>query len=203
MEAIKPVYEDLTKMDLLERCLGAQTQNANESFNSTVWRMAPKAKFSGNVVVETASSIAVGLFNEGHNTLLAIMEELSIVNGEHSTQMCHMMDAKRMASADKKCAAATKEARIEMRRARLVAQDAAIHEKGTLYGPGIDLIVMWLRMCRITVNKLCQNLNRVFLETPFFTLRTRSRPQKLSYRLLIDSARWWQVWLWRKLGYLA
>ena len=33
---ILPIYEDLSRDDLLERCLGGHTQNANESFNSTV-----------------------------------------------------------------------------------------------------------------------------------------------------------------------
>lgn len=32
-----PIYEDLSKDDLLERCLGGHTQNTNESFNATVW----------------------------------------------------------------------------------------------------------------------------------------------------------------------
>ncbi|KAG5312845.1 COX1 oxidase, partial [Acromyrmex insinuator] len=37
----KPVYEQLTTDDLLTRCIGGFTQNCNESFNSTVWAMAP------------------------------------------------------------------------------------------------------------------------------------------------------------------
>lgn len=36
-EILKPIYEDLTHDDLLERCLGGLTQNNNESFNSCVW----------------------------------------------------------------------------------------------------------------------------------------------------------------------
>lgn len=42
-----PIYEDRSRQDLLERCLGEHTQNANESFNSTVWRLAPKHLNSG------------------------------------------------------------------------------------------------------------------------------------------------------------
>jgi hypothetical protein len=30
---VLPIYEELSRKDLLERCLGAYTQNANESFN--------------------------------------------------------------------------------------------------------------------------------------------------------------------------
>ena len=76
MQAIKPVYEDLSKLELLERCVGAHTQNSNESFNSTVWRLAPKSKFSSNTIVETASHIAVCMFNEGHNSLTSILKKM-------------------------------------------------------------------------------------------------------------------------------
>lgn len=33
---IFPIFEDLSRKELLERCLGGHTQNANESFNATV-----------------------------------------------------------------------------------------------------------------------------------------------------------------------
>ena len=35
--AIKPVYVDLTKPEILQKCLHGRTQNPNESFNSTIW----------------------------------------------------------------------------------------------------------------------------------------------------------------------
>ncbi|KAG8236893.1 hypothetical protein J437_LFUL016011 [Ladona fulva] len=41
-EAILPINEDLSRGSLLERCLGGYAQNANESFHSTVWHLAPK-----------------------------------------------------------------------------------------------------------------------------------------------------------------
>ncbi|XP_039304169.1 uncharacterized protein LOC120357546 [Solenopsis invicta] len=44
---IKPIYEDLSSEDLLERCLGANTQNNNESFNACVWNLVPKHVFTG------------------------------------------------------------------------------------------------------------------------------------------------------------
>lgn len=47
-DAIKPIYNDLSSRELLERCLGGNTQNNNESFNSTVWRLAPKHLHCGS-----------------------------------------------------------------------------------------------------------------------------------------------------------
>ena len=46
-EHLFPIYEDWSNYDLLERCLGGHAQNANESFNATVWRLSPKMLHSG------------------------------------------------------------------------------------------------------------------------------------------------------------
>ncbi|CAH2102990.1 unnamed protein product [Euphydryas editha] len=44
---VKPIFEDLFRDILFERCLGHHTQNANENFNSTIWRLCPKHLNSG------------------------------------------------------------------------------------------------------------------------------------------------------------
>nr|XP_036677854.1 uncharacterized protein LOC108005992 isoform X2 [Drosophila suzukii] len=56
-DAIKPIYEALSNPDL-ERCVGANTQNSNESFNAIVWRMAPKHLHCGSHVIEICTYIA-------------------------------------------------------------------------------------------------------------------------------------------------
>ncbi|KYN31554.1 hypothetical protein ALC56_14435 [Trachymyrmex septentrionalis] len=58
------IYEDLSKKDLLQRCLGGYMQNANESFNSTVWRLAPKHLHCGLKIIEIAAYLAAGMFNK-------------------------------------------------------------------------------------------------------------------------------------------
>lgn len=47
MDAAKKVFEDLSNLELLERCVGGYTQNCNESFNKSVWKLVPKSSFSG------------------------------------------------------------------------------------------------------------------------------------------------------------
>ena len=42
LAAIKPIYEDLSKDALLERCVGGFTQNNNESLNQLVSKISPK-----------------------------------------------------------------------------------------------------------------------------------------------------------------
>jgi len=78
------IYEALSRDDLLQRCLGGHTQNANESFNATVWRLAPKHLNSGLKIVEILAYIAAGVFNEGYSSILKIMNALDIIVGTYS-----------------------------------------------------------------------------------------------------------------------
>ncbi|KOC58607.1 hypothetical protein WH47_05564, partial [Habropoda laboriosa] len=45
-KAILPIYGDLSNEDLLTRCIGGYTQNANESYNNLIWKIAPKTMAS-------------------------------------------------------------------------------------------------------------------------------------------------------------
>ena len=64
-EAIKPVHDDLSRNELLNRCLGGFTQNSNETFNAAVWNLAPKVYSSVKKVLNIAMDIAVCNFNDG------------------------------------------------------------------------------------------------------------------------------------------
>lgn len=73
LKVIKPIFEDLSSDNLLERCLGAHTQNSNESLNSCIWFFAPKHLHSGKTVVEIATHLAIIIFNEGYAGILKTM----------------------------------------------------------------------------------------------------------------------------------
>ncbi|KAJ8936817.1 hypothetical protein NQ318_015284 [Aromia moschata] len=90
---ILPIYEDLTKDDLLQRCLGGRTQNANESYNSTIWRLAPKHLNSGLKIIEIAAYVSASIFNEGHSTVLRIMSKMDIIVGRQSHEFAESKDA--------------------------------------------------------------------------------------------------------------
>lgn len=62
---ILPIYEDLSREELLKRCLGGHIQNANESYNLTVWRLAPKHLHASCKIVVIAAFIAACVFNKG------------------------------------------------------------------------------------------------------------------------------------------
>jgi len=60
--------------------LGGHTQNANESLNTTVWRLAPKHLHSGLKIIEIAF-LAAGIFNEGYSSILRVMDALKLQIG--------------------------------------------------------------------------------------------------------------------------
>ncbi|GFU22401.1 uncharacterized protein TNCV_1264221 [Trichonephila clavipes] len=66
VEAMRPIFRDLSHPDLLKKCLHGKTQNPNESFHNVVWSRVPKATF---VQIETLSLgvyDAVCSFNDGN-----------------------------------------------------------------------------------------------------------------------------------------
>ncbi|XP_076545772.1 uncharacterized protein LOC143305567 [Osmia lignaria lignaria] len=84
LELIKPIYENLSSENLLTRCLGSETQNNNESFNSLIWTFAPKHIHAGSDTIEIANHIAVCIFNEGFLPVLKILDTMSIKIGPES-----------------------------------------------------------------------------------------------------------------------
>lgn len=66
---------DLTKPELLQRCLKGRTQNPNESLHAKVWRKTSKGKYCGLSWVTFATQVTVLEHNFGHtdsNFLLAL-----------------------------------------------------------------------------------------------------------------------------------
>jgi len=86
LTAIKPIYEDLSKDTLLERCLGGFNQNNNESYNQLIWKISPKIIPSGSITVELAAYIAACVFNEGSITLLQMLQSMGVSSGPNAHQ---------------------------------------------------------------------------------------------------------------------
>ena len=59
--AIKPIYEDLSKKTLLHRCVRF-TQNNNENYNQLIWKINPKIISRGFIIIELAAYIAVCIY---------------------------------------------------------------------------------------------------------------------------------------------
>ena len=63
----------------LERCLHGKTQNANESFNGTIWERIPKIKYVSPSDIEVGVSNVVANFNSGMKWSILIYEKLNII----------------------------------------------------------------------------------------------------------------------------
>lgn len=136
-EVLKPIYEDLTTEDLLERCTGANTQNNNESFNHCVWQLAPKHIFCGKTIVEIATYCAACTFNEGYDAILKILEVMGVTIGPAAADFAAKYREERIATAERRSSLDSKEARTA-RRNEISAENKDFEEaEGILYGPGI------------------------------------------------------------------
>ena len=58
-DLLEPIFQRLSKNDLLNRCFRGMIQNRNESFNGVLWGRCPKTKFCGRQKVELAVSETV------------------------------------------------------------------------------------------------------------------------------------------------
>ncbi|XP_039956081.1 uncharacterized protein LOC120771887 isoform X2 [Bactrocera tryoni] len=95
LTAMKPIYEDLNKDELLERCVGGFTQNNYESFNQLIWKISPKILPAGSIIVQIAALIAACIFNEGISALLLIMHGIDLKLGPNSHEYARNMDENR------------------------------------------------------------------------------------------------------------
>lgn len=77
-EQLLLIYQNLSKDDLLQKCLGDHTQNANESCNATIWQLSLKYLHFGLLIVKFSAYIASGIFNEGYTSFFKVMGSLNI-----------------------------------------------------------------------------------------------------------------------------
>lgn len=138
LNAIRPIYESPSDELLLKRCLGGYTQNANESYNNLIWRMASKNTNSSARIVKIATYLAVCLFNEGNSVLLKVMNTMGITIGRNAAQFAASSDIRRCNQADIRAQHATREARIQRRLDKNHRNDEYLVLEDYLYGPGID-----------------------------------------------------------------
>ena len=137
VKILKTIYEDLSKNTLLERCLGAHTQNNNESLNSCIWIMAPKHLHSGKEVDEIATHLAVIIFNEGFSAILKTMDVLGITLGPEAEACAARLDEERIQRSERRFSDVAKNARIQLREEQVANRELLYDEEGELYAPGI------------------------------------------------------------------
>jgi len=138
LQAIRPIYEDLSKAALLERCVGGFNQNNNQSYNQLIWKITPKTVASGSAIVNIAANISACVFNEGSSVHLAMLYSMGAKLGRNAHDYCRRADEKRITTAEHRARLATREARMLRRQQQADVLDIAEAAEDLLYGPGID-----------------------------------------------------------------
>ena len=138
-DLLKPIYEELTDEKLLQRCLGANTQNNNESYNSCVWNIAPKHKFVGKDTLDIAALSAACIFNEGLLPILKVMELMGVKIGPQARHFADKANDKRVDRAELEASEASKEHRTASRNARILENDRYEDQEGVVYEAGMDM----------------------------------------------------------------
>lgn len=93
---ILPIYQRLASNELLERCSGCGTQNANESLHNMIWSKCPKEIFVYKDRVKRSVMEAICEYNKG--TLRAIKDSqkaLGIPVGNVSTKLGVIIDSRK------------------------------------------------------------------------------------------------------------
>ena len=134
IEAIQPIYADLSRVDLLERCLGGFNQNNNKGLNNLIWKIAPKTMHSGVKIVEIAALTSSCIFNEGIVSLLHIMNAMEIRTGVNCHNYAVEEDQRRVSQGNNRALESTKESRVARRQSKIAENNA----EDTFYGAGID-----------------------------------------------------------------
>jgi len=135
--AVHKIYEDLTREELLSRCLGGFTQNANESLNSVVWSIAPKAISSGKAVVDIATNVAVITYNGGFSSLLDVVLTLELKISPELHNYAMEIDQHRVRAANRSSSINRKSTRKDLTALRKETDELNSNVEGQLYGAGI------------------------------------------------------------------
>ena len=134
---IKPVFTELSKLELLEKCVLGATQNQNESFNNIVWSRCPKTRFCSVEVVEIAVNLAAITFNHGLEGLSPLFEKLFGVPPRGFTaNYIASSDSKRVRKSVQKVEQTGQKRRKLMRSATLATEESHVAREGVTYLAG-------------------------------------------------------------------
>ncbi|CAB3993918.1 Hypothetical predicted protein [Paramuricea clavata] len=86
VKKIKPIFDELSQPQLLQKCTHGMTQNVNECLNGLIWDRCPKTTYVEHETVALSTYLAVVKFNDGDISFLKIFEDLDIKPGSFTAQ---------------------------------------------------------------------------------------------------------------------
>ena len=111
---LEPIFRDLSKPELLERCLLVAAQN-NESINGVIWTRCPKDNLVGRPVLEMAVCSAILSFNYGKRGVYDVITNCGLETGPYMQQYCYTEDKWRIFKANVKSTMVAKNRRKRLR----------------------------------------------------------------------------------------
>ncbi|GFR87173.1 hypothetical protein ElyMa_006069600 [Elysia marginata] len=134
-EHVRPIYERLTRPDLLERCLLGATQSANKSLHSLIWAKCPKHNFTGYKRVQIATTLAVGEFNAGSVLTRQLMSAIGCRINSVTVEMGCKRDRQRIARAEEAQRDVAKQRREKRKLAQAKRQQEGVAAEGSSVKP--------------------------------------------------------------------
>ena len=135
-QALLPVYRRLGDPQLLQRCLSGKTQNSNEGFHSTLWRVCPKERWASRRTVDTAVAVCAQRYNKGSSAHLDVMLELDIVGGVLAEDRFEKEDLRRVKEATHKSSEQAKTRRKAIEAVQRQERERRRGQEGVQYAPG-------------------------------------------------------------------
>ena len=136
VEKLKPMYVDLSKDELLKKCLHGKTQNQNESFNGTIWERVPKTRYVGIEKLKFGVYDAIANFNIGRKASVLMFERMGMIPGRYASKGCSVQNRKRLYIANYKNKSSTKTRRKVISGKKKQKDDVNIETEGTQYLAG-------------------------------------------------------------------
>lgn len=133
---LRPMYEELTSDEMLQKCLHGKTQNQNESFNAMIWERIPKSTFISLKHLRFGVNDAVSNFNIGRKSSVLLYEKLNMIPGVYTLNGCSNLNKRRISVAEYKNSERTKLQRKIIRGKRYHVQDCHEQSEGKVYEAG-------------------------------------------------------------------
>ena len=102
------IYMDLSKHELLERCLAGRTQNPNEFLHSKIWTTLSKTKFVARKTVNYQGSLTILQHNFGYKSTSMMLSSALTAASPHYIHTMDLKDRTRKRSASHPKQRATK-----------------------------------------------------------------------------------------------
>ena len=131
VQFIRPVFEELTDRETLDRCILGATQNQNESCNNLIWERCCKTDSCSVLTVQLAVDTAAMVFNNGMTSIPTLIRHLG---GEsESLGFFDNCGADRVRKAERESEIVTRRRRLARPQTRKETEECNIVAEGLKY----------------------------------------------------------------------